>query len=48
MKNFLAVYTGSATSREKSNWDLILPHFPGHLDMRLNSSIEVFYEEQES
>jgi hypothetical protein len=27
---------------------LILPHFPGHLDMRLNSSIEVFYEEQES
>ena len=21
MKNFLAVYTGSATSREKSNWD---------------------------
>jgi hypothetical protein len=25
MKNFLAVYTGSAASREKSNWDAMEP-----------------------
>jgi len=28
--------------------NVIFPHFPGHLDMRLNSSIEVLHEEQES
>jgi hypothetical protein len=32
----------------KSVRDLILPRFPGHLDMRFNSSIEVLHEEQES